>query len=66
MDKSSEKLRLVFYDITDGKGGPVPGNWKKYAEWLETLAIEKINNQIFQENELYKDKLNQINEICDI
>ena len=61
-----EKLRLDFYSITDTKGGSIPGNWKKYAEWLEDLRIKKINNELFRENELYRKKLNKICEISDI
>ena len=51
MDETREKLRADFYAKTDISLSITPENWKKYAEYLETLAVDKINNELLRKNE---------------
>jgi hypothetical protein len=52
MEESKERLRLAFEAETDVVIEAYPEDWKRYAEWLENLAIKKLNNEVIKENEL--------------
>jgi hypothetical protein len=52
MEESKERLRLAFEAETDVVIEAYPEDWKRYAEWLENLAIKKLNNDVIKENEL--------------
>lgn len=59
MKESRQRLRLRFQAETDVDVDPCPQDWKRYAEWLEKLAIDKLNNQLVKENNLLLKKIQE-------
>jgi hypothetical protein len=59
MKESKQRLRLRFQAETDVEVDPCPQDWKRYAEWLEKLAIKKLNNQLVKENNLLLEKIQE-------
>ena len=57
MDEAREKLRADFYAKTDIVVNIAPESWQKYAEYLEDLAVEKINSELLRKNEKYSDDI---------
>ena len=57
MDEAREKLRTDFYAKTDIVVNIAPESWQKYAEYLEDLAVEKINSELLRKNEKYSDDI---------
>ncbi len=66
MQETKEKLRLAFEAETDVVIEAYPEDWKKYAEWLEKLAIEKLNNDVIKENELLRNAMQKAMSTLDI
>ena len=66
MQESKEKLRLTFEAETDIVIEAYPEDWKKYAEWLENLAIEKLNNEVIKENELLRNAMQKAMKALDV
>ena len=55
MDEIREKLRADFYAKTDITPGGEPCSWKIYAEYLENISVEKINEETLRKyNKLYE------------
>lgn len=65
MEGSKEKLRLRFQAETDVVIEPDSEDWKQYAEWLENLAIKKLNNELVKENELLLKKIQKAMDALD-
>lgn len=65
MEGSKEKLRLRFQAETDVVIEPNSEDWKQYAEWLENLAIKKLNNELVKENELLLKKIQKAMDALD-
>lgn len=57
MKESKEMLRQRFQSQTDVEVGLHPGDWKRYAEWLEKLAIGELNNELVEENEALRNRM---------
>ena len=66
MEESKEKLRLAFEAETNIVIEAYPEEWKKYAKWLENLAIEKLNNKIIKENELLRNAMQKAMSALDV
>ncbi len=66
MEESKERLRLAFEAETDIVIDAYPQDWKKYAEWLENLAIEKLNNEVIKENELLRNAMQKAMSTLDV
>ena len=66
MEKSKEKLRLAFEAETNVVIEAYPEDWKKYAKWLENLAIEKLNNEVIKENELLRNVMQKAMSALDV
>ena len=66
MEESKEKLRLTFEAETDVIIEAYPEDWKRYAKWLEKLAIEKLNNEIIEENELLRNAMQKAMKALDV
>ncbi|MFC1617547.1 hypothetical protein ACFL2K_04945 [Candidatus Margulisiibacteriota bacterium] len=49
MNESSQELHQQFEAETDIIIEPNSEDWKKYANWLEKLAIAKMNNAVIKE-----------------
>lgn len=49
MNETSEELRLRFEAESDLKVENLE-DWKSYANWLEKISIQKINNETISEN----------------
>ena len=60
MNETKEKLRADFYAHSDITPGEAPCSWKDYAEWLEELAVEKINIELLRKNERYSDDIEKV------
>lgn len=54
MKKSREMLRHRFEAESDIEIESQPADWKRYAEWLETVAIKELNNELVKDNELQR------------
>ena len=65
MNESKEKLRADFYARTDITPGNEPCSWKNYAEYLEELAVEKINAELLRKNERYSDDIEKVVKILE-
>lgn len=52
-----EELRHRFEAQTDIEVDPVPADWERYAEWLETLDIKQIDKETLKENEMLRHKI---------
>jgi hypothetical protein len=63
MNKSVEELRLLFEIQTDKRAEK--HHWKAYAEWLEQLALEKLNNEAIAENAKLRDAYFEVMDILD-
>ena len=63
MNKTIEELRLLFEMHTD-KRVEKP-HWKAYAEWLEMLAMENLNNEAISENARLRDAYFEVMDILD-
>lgn len=59
MEESKQRLRLRFQAETDVEIEPCPEDWKLYAEWLEKLAVNDLNNEMVKENELLLKKIQE-------
>lgn len=57
MKESKEMLRLRFQAETDVEIEPVPADWRRYAEWLEALAVKELNKEMLKENEMLKNRM---------
>ena len=57
MNEAREKLRADFYAKTDIVVNIAPESWQKYAEYLEDLAVEKINSELLRKNERFTDDI---------
>ena len=66
MQESKEKLRLAFEAETDVVIEAYPEDWKKYAKWLENLAIKKLNNEVIKENELLRNAMQKAMKALDV
>ncbi len=66
MEESKERLRLAFEAETDIVIDAYPKDWKKYAEWLENLAIKKLNNEVIKENELLRNAMQKAMKALDV
>ncbi len=66
MEESKERLRLAFEAETDMEIETYPRDWKKYAEWLENLAIENLNNDVIKENELLRNAMQKAMSALDV
>ncbi len=66
MEETKEKLRLTFEAETDVIIEAYPEDWKKYAKWLEKLAIEKLNNEVIKENELLRNAMQKAMKALDV
>ena len=66
MEESKERLRLAFEAETDIVIDAYPKDWKKYAEWLEKLAIKKLNNEVIKENELLRNAMQKAMKALDV
>ena len=66
MEESKERLRLAFEAETDIVIDAYPQDWKKYAEWLENLAIKKLNNEVIKENELLRNAMQKAMSTLDV
>ena len=66
MNETKEKLRADFYAKTDLKPGEEPCSWKNYAEWLEELKTEKINEELLKKNERLLKIIDNVVEILEI
>ena len=66
MQESKEKLRLTFEAETNVVIEAYPQDWKKYAEWLENLAIKKLNNEVIKENELLRNAMQKAMSTLDV
>ena len=38
---------------------PQPIDWKKYAEWLENLAIDELNKKAIEKNQLLRNVIHK-------
>ena len=59
MKESREMLRQRFQAQTDIEVDPQPGDWKRYAEWLEKLSIKELNSELVKENEMLRNKIQE-------
>jgi len=59
MEESRETLRLAFEAETDIVIELYSEDWKKYAQWLENLAIKELNSEIIKENEQLRNALEE-------
>jgi hypothetical protein len=59
MEQGKEALRLRFESQTDIVLVPHPEHWQEYAEWLEELAVNELNNELMRENELLRNKMQE-------
>ena len=66
MQETKEKLRLTFEAETDVVIEAYPEDWKRYAKWLEKLAIEKLNNEVIKENELLRNAMQKAMKALDV
>ncbi len=66
MEESKERLRLAFEAETDIEIDAYPSNWKKYAEWLESFSIKKLNNEVIKENELLRNAMQKAMSALDV
>jgi hypothetical protein len=65
MKARRDMLRQRFYAETDVEIDPVPTDWEQYALWLEHLVISELNNELVQENELLRIKMENAREILE-
>lgn len=59
MIETKQRLRSRFEAETDVVVEHDNEAWKQYAEWLENLAVEKINNELARENALLLNKMRE-------
>lgn len=57
MNESKQMLRSRFEAETDVVLCLEHNDWKRYAEWLESLAIKKLNNELIKENRLLRNQI---------
>jgi len=50
MKETIEELRLRFEAESDLKIKETLNDWKSYANWLEKISIQEINNETIVEN----------------
>ncbi len=55
--ESREMLRQRFQAQTDVEVDPQPEDWRRYAEWLERISIKKLNNELAEENEMLRNRM---------
>ena len=65
MKESREMLRQRFQAQTDIEVDPQPGDWKRYAEWLEKLSIKELNSELVKENEMLRNKIQEAMDVLE-
>ncbi len=65
MQEGKELLRSCFEAQTDIVVGTTPDDWRKYSEWLEKLAIDRLNMEIEKDNNRLRDKIDQAMEVLE-
>ena len=55
------ELRRQFYTETNIKAEP-----NEYAQWLENLAIEKLNNELVWQNQLFRETYEKVIEVLQL
>ena len=60
MEEAREKLRADFYAHTDITVSIAPESWQKYAEFLEEISCEKINEELLRRNAKLSDDIEKV------
>ncbi len=63
--KAIEFLRQRFEALTDITLGNDPYACKEYAEWLETLDIQRLNFEIERSNDILRRKMREAMDILE-
>lgn len=64
MKESRKVLRQRFEAQTDIELAQKP-DWKRYAEWLEALAIKDLNKEILRENEMLRSRMQEAMDVLE-
>ncbi len=65
MQESKKILRSRFEAQTDIVVGSCMDDWKEYSEWLEKLAISRLNVEFEKDNIRLRDRIVQVIEILE-
>lgn len=58
-------LRQRFEAQTDIELAQNPADWKRYAEWLEALAVKELNKKMLRENEMLRNRMQEAMDVLE-